>query len=105
MKEQYQPKCEQTESLFGGGGRRGRPSSGGGARGRHRNEGYTIKSNGGGGERAMGALGVNGGHGSPHPTVVTPLTLYQVRERAIESGVRYPFWLRSRDKRQTFFKN
>ena len=40
-----------TESLLWGskGGGRARPSSGGGARGRHRNEGCTIKSQMGGG--------------------------------------------------------
>ena len=59
--------------FLGGGGCR--PSSGEGARRRHRSEGCTIKSqmaDGGGG--AMGAHGVNGGDGA-WPPIVTSLHL------------------------------
>ena len=66
-----------TESFFrGGGGQSGaRPSSGGGARERHRNEGCTINSQMG--EGNGGGHGVNGGGGHipPGPSIVTSTTM------------------------------
>ena len=84
-----------NESLFGGGegGLKGGGhtfiwAGGGEPRGRHRNEGCTIKSQMGGGGGNGGTHGVNGGWGWGMATVNDPLDTFSI----------YGLWRRTGDK-------